>query len=90
MARTPLFQKKFDTKKRSNVLSALQVEYIDYKNLKLLRKFMSVFERVLPARITGNSPRHQRMVAQAVKRARYMALLPYHPGHNAPEGDRNF
>jgi len=86
----PLFQQKLQKTKKKCLLTALKVEYIDYKNIRLLRKFISVFERVLPGRITGATPKHQRMIAQAIKRARYMALLPYTPGHRAPEGEREF
>ena len=90
MVGTPLFQKKFEHKKRTCFLSALKPKYIDYKNIRLLSRFISVFDRILPARITGASVRHQRMLAQAVKRARYMALLPYHSGHRSPRGERKF
>ena len=87
---TPLFQKKFDNKKKTCFLSALKATYIDYKNIKMLSRFISVFDRILPARITGASVRHQRMIGEAIKRARFMALLPYHNGHRSPKGDRKF
>jgi small subunit ribosomal protein S18 len=51
--------------------------YIDYKDIDRLRNFMAPSGKILPRRMTGNSARHQRMVAQAIRRARYMALLPY-------------
>lgn len=50
---------------------------IDYKNSDLLRKFLSGQAKILPPRRTGVCPKHQRMLARAVKRARFMALLPY-------------
>ena len=87
---TPLFQKKFENKKKTNFLSALHATYVDYKNIKMLVRFISVFDRILPARIIGTSARHQKMVSQAIKRARYMALLPYHSGHKTPKGERQF
>lgn len=90
MAQKPLFQKKLQTKRKSNILSALKMEYVDYKNIKLLRRFMSVFDRILPARVTGNAPKHQRMVGEAIKRARYMGLIPYTNVHRSPEGERKF
>jgi small subunit ribosomal protein S18 len=51
--------------------------YVDYKDIERLRNFMADSGKILPRRMTGNSARHQRMVALAIKRARYMALLPY-------------
>jgi small subunit ribosomal protein S18 len=88
MSNAKIFQKKNLKKKKSSVLTAWKLDYIDYKNLRLLRRFMSVFERILPRRHTGNTAKHQRMLAQAIKRARFMALLPYTTKHNAPEGKR--
>jgi len=88
MSNQKIFQKKNLNKKKNSVLSAWKVDYIDYKNLRLIRKFMSIFERILPRRVTGNSSKHQRMVTQAIKRARFMALLPYTTKHRAPEGKR--
>lgn len=90
MANRPVFQRKFQGRKKQNILNALKPEYLDYKNIRLLRRFMSVFERILPARVTGASPKHQRMVAEAIKRARYMALLPYTTSHKSPEGERKY
>ncbi len=51
--------------------------YIDYKDIARLRNYMGDSGKILPRRMTGNTARHQRMVAQAIKRARYMALLPF-------------
>lgn len=53
------------------------IEYIDYKDVNLLRSFVPERAKILPRRISGNSARHQRMLAKAIKRARYIALLPY-------------
>ena len=50
---------------------------VDWKNTELLRRFMSENGRILPRRMTGNSQRRQREVAQAIKRARQLALLPF-------------
>lgn len=52
-------------------------KYIDYKDANFLLKFVNDQGKVLPRRITGTSLKYQRKVAQAVKRARHMALLPY-------------
>ncbi len=57
--------------------SANKITHIDYKDLGLLRKFVSERGKILPRRITGTSAKYQRMLSQAVKRARFLALLPY-------------
>jgi small subunit ribosomal protein S18 len=54
-----------------------RVEFIDYKDLGVLRKYMSDRAKIRPRRVTGTCPRHQREVATAIKNAREMALLPY-------------
>lgn len=51
--------------------------YVDYKNEKRLQRFVSEQGRIIPKRITGTCARHQRMLIQAIKRARHLALLPY-------------
>lgn len=53
------------------------IKYIDYKDPEFLKKFLNEQGKILPRRITGNSLKFQRRVAQAVKRARHLALLPY-------------
>ena len=53
------------------------IEYIDYKDVNLLRGYIPERGKVLPRRISGTSARHQRMLAKAIKRARHLALLPY-------------
>ncbi len=57
--------------------SANKITQIDYKDLGLLRKFVSDRGKILPRRITGTNAKYQRMLAQAIKRARFLALLPY-------------
>ena len=54
-----------------------KVEFVDYKDVALLRRFMSDRAKIRARRVTGNCPRHQRAVAVAIKNAREMALLPY-------------
>lgn len=56
---------------------AEKTDTIDYKNYQRLRRFMSDRAKILPRRQSGNCAKHQRMVAEAMKRARFMALLPY-------------
>ncbi len=54
-----------------------KVEYIDYKDVAKLRKYMSERAKILPKRATGTCAKHQRMLTEAIKRARQIALLPY-------------
>lgn len=53
------------------------IKYIDYKDANFLMKFVNEQGKLLPRRITGTSTKFQRKVAQAVKRARHLSLLPY-------------
>ena len=50
---------------------------IDYKDVELLKKFITERGKILPRRITGTSLKYQRKVTQAIKRARHLAILPY-------------
>ena len=53
------------------------IKYIDYKNVKLLQKYITEQGKIIPKRITGTSAKYQRQLSLAIKRARHMALLPY-------------
>ena len=53
------------------------IEYIDYKDVKLLQQYILEHAKILPRRISGTSARHQRMLTDAIKRARHLALLPF-------------
>ncbi len=53
------------------------IHYIDYKDTELLKKFLNPHGRILSRKRTGVSARYQRMLAEAVKRGRFMGLLPY-------------
>ena len=64
-------------KKKYCQFCADQVTYIDYKDVAMLRKYMSDRGKIRARRVTGNCSQHQRLVATAVKNAREMALLPY-------------
>jgi small subunit ribosomal protein S18 len=57
--------------------TANKITTVDYKDLQTLRRFMSPHAKILPRKRTGLSPKYQRMVATALKRARHMALLPF-------------
>ncbi len=54
-----------------------KVEFIDYKDVAKLRRFITERGKILPRRISGNCARHQRQVTLAIKRARNIALLPF-------------
>ena len=54
-----------------------KIEYIDYKDVELLKRFISANGKIIPRRVTGTRAKYQRMLATAIKRARQMALLPY-------------
>lgn len=68
---------KFFFKKKFCRFCADEKETINYKDSLKLRKFVTEKGKILPARITGNCAKHQRMTAEAIKRARYIAILPY-------------
>ena len=59
------------------VKSAAGAEYVDYKNIDGLRRMMSPNGKIYGRKRLGTTAREQRMIAQAIKRARYMGLLPY-------------
>ena len=64
-------------KKKVSILNTEQVDYIDWKDANLLRRFMSDRAKIRARRVTGNDTKQQRDVAIAIKNAREMALLPY-------------
>jgi small subunit ribosomal protein S18 len=67
--------------KKGDPLAELRVRVIDYKDDKLLSRFLTERGKILPRRLSGISARHQRQLSVAIKRARYLALLPYIKGH---------
>jgi small subunit ribosomal protein S18 len=64
-------------KKKVSILDSEQITWIDYKDVNLLRRFMSERAKIRARRVTGNSTQQQRQVAKAIRLAREMALLPY-------------
>ena len=64
-------------KKKVSVLTTDKVEYIDYKDVNLLKRFVSDRAKVRARRVTGNDTQQQAEVARAIKNAREMALMPY-------------
>ncbi len=55
--------------------------FVDYKDDRLLTRFITERGKILPRRISGMCARHQRQIGTAIKRARFLALLPYIAGH---------
>lgn len=58
------------------------VKEIDYKDLEILKGYVSETGKIVPSRITGTKARYQRQLATAIKRARYLAILPYTDNHH--------
>jgi small subunit ribosomal protein S18 len=54
-----------------------KIDYVDYKDVKLLQGFVPERAKILPSRISGTCARHQRILQRAIKRARHVALLPF-------------
>jgi small subunit ribosomal protein S18 len=72
---------RFFRRKRYCKFTAEGITEVDYKDLEMLKGFISETGKIVPSRITGTSARYQRMLSSAVKRARYLALLPYSDQH---------
>jgi len=64
-------------KKKVSILNSESIKWIDYKDVNLLRRFMSERAKIRARRVTGNSTQQQRAVAKAIRLSREMALLPY-------------
>ena len=84
-------------KKKVSVLSSAKIEYVDWKDANLLRRFVSDRSKIRARRVNGNSTQQQKLVADAVKVAREMALIPYatrvttqrnNRGRDGERGDR--
>jgi small subunit ribosomal protein S18 len=69
--------------RKGDPMAELRIRVVDYKDDKLLSRFLTERGKILPRRLSGVSARHQRQLAVAIKRARYLALLPYIKGYNA-------
>jgi small subunit ribosomal protein S18 len=70
-------RRPFFRRRKSCPFSAPNAPKIDYKDVKLLQRFLSERGKIVPSRITAVSTKKQRELAQAIKRARFLALLPY-------------
>lgn len=76
MAEKPMNRNR-KTKKKVCAFCQDKVDYIDYKDVARLRRFVSERAKILPRRITGTCAKHQRQLTEAIKRARHIALLPF-------------
>jgi len=72
---------RFSRRKRYTRFAVGKTGEIDYKEIHALRDYLSETGKIVPSRISGTSARYQRQLARAVKRARYLALLPYCDTH---------
>lgn len=73
----PLFKRKKFCR-----FTAANVDQVDYKDIDILKDFIQENAKIIPARLTGTKAHYQRQVDTAIKRARYLALLPYTALHN--------
>ena len=76
-------------KKKVSPLVSEQIEYIDWKDVNLLRRFVSDRAKIRARRVTGNDVQQQRAIALAIKNAREMALIPYSNRVTTQRGGRN-
>lgn len=90
-SKSSLKNKRKDDKKGNSLFkrrkfcrfSAEKIEEIDYKDVDLLKDFITENGKIMPARITGTKTGYQRQLSTAIKRARYLALMPYTDLHSA-------
>lgn len=71
------FRRRFQRRKKVCPFCAEKIDYIDYKDTKRLRGFITERSKIKSRRMTGVCAKHQRLVATAIKRARIVALLPF-------------
>lgn len=74
---------RFFRRRKYCKFTAEGIDSIDYKDLDILKDFVSETGKIVPSRITGTKARYQRQLATAIKRARYLALIPYTDSHEA-------
>jgi small subunit ribosomal protein S18 len=73
---------KFFRRRKFCKFTAEGVAEIDYKDLNTLRQYLTENAKIVPSRVSGTKARYQRQLATAVKRARFLALLPYTDAHD--------
>jgi small subunit ribosomal protein S18 len=72
---------RFTRRRKFCRFSAEGVESIDYKDLATLKEYVAENGKIVPSRITGTKARYQRQLTTAIKRARFLALIPYTDNH---------
>lgn len=72
---------KFFRRKRYCRFTAEGITEIDYKDLNMLRQYVTETGKIIPSRLSGTKSRYQRQLSEAVKRARFLALIPYSDAH---------
>ncbi len=76
-AQPPMARRPFFRRRKTCPFSGDNAPQIDYKDVKLLQRYISERGKIVPSRITAVSTKKQRELANAIKRARFMALIPY-------------
>ena len=79
--RESVIMSRFSRRKKFCRFTAEGVKYIDYKDLATLKGYVTETGKIVPSRITGTKSFYQRQLAVAIKRARFLALLPYTDQH---------
>lgn len=72
---------RFFRRRKYCKFTAEGIKQIDYKDLETLKQYVSETGKIVPSRITGTKAKYQRQLATAIKRARFLALLPYSDAH---------
>lgn len=72
---------RYFKRKRYCRFTAEGVDEIDYKDLNTLKNYVSESGKIIPSRVSGTKTRYQRQLSTAIKRARYLALIPYSDAH---------
>ena len=73
---------RYFRRKRFCKFTAEGIEQIDYKDLEILKEYITETGKIVPSRVTGTKARYQRQLATAIKRARFLSLLPYTDSHS--------
>jgi small subunit ribosomal protein S18 len=69
--------------KKADPFAESRIRFVDYKDDRLLSRFITETGNTRPTRLSGSTARHQRQLAKAIKKARYLALIPYTKGSGA-------
>ena len=67
--------------KKADPFAEARIRFVDYKDDRLLSRFITETGKSLPSRLSGSTARHQRQLAKAIKKARFLALIPYTKGN---------